>query len=125
MNPIIKDQLERCKVAQLPAYSDEDTLICIPKGAGVEVSPYQVHKCYLMELADWIIHPSDDFTLAANWNKGSVPKSSYYLAEISQVMGKMVKITGRGYDITTNQPTLDMWEGWLPQKGIKLIKELK
>ena len=125
MNPIIKDQLERCKVAQLPAYSDEDTLICIPKGAGVEVSPYQVHKCYLMELADWIIHPSDDFTLAANWNKGSVPKSSYYLAEISQVMGKMVKITGRGYDVTTSQPTMDMWEGLLPQKGIKLIKELK
>lgn len=125
MNPIIKDQLERCKVAQLPAYSDNDTLICIPKGAGVEVSPYQVHRCYLMELDDYITHPSEDFTLAANWNKGSVPQSTYYLAEISQVVGKMVKITGRGYDIVTNQPTLDIWEGWLPQKGIKLIKELK
>ena len=125
MNSIIKDQLERCKVAQLPAYSDDDILISIPKGAGVEVSPYQVHKCYLMELADWIIHPSEDFTLATNWNKGSIPKSRFYNAEISQVLGRMVRISGCGYDMINQCPTADIWEGWVPQKGIKLIKELK
>lgn len=125
MNPLVKAQLDSCKVANLPYYDDTTTDLVIPRGSGVEVSPYQVHKCYIMELADYIINPPPDFTLASNWNKGSVPQSKYYIAEVSQLMGKMVRITGCGYDITTDSRTADIWEGWVPQKGIKLIREIK
>ena len=37
----------------------------------------------------------------------------------------MVKFMGFGYDIVTNQDSNYMWEGWAPQKGIKIIEELK
>lgn len=124
MNSIIKAQLEKCRVANLPQYDDNTTTILIPRGSTVTVSPYQLHKFYLVELADYILNPSPDFTLADNWNNGSIPRSKYYVAEISQLMGKMIKITGCAYDITTHTSTTDSWEGWVPQKGIKLIQEL-
>ena len=125
MNPIIKKQLDKCKVAQIPDYDDTTTQLFIPKGSVLNITPYQVHKCYLVELAEWIIHPTEDSTLAANWNKGSIPKSKYYQAEISQTMGKMVRITGCGVDTATGLSNGDVWEGWIPQQGIKIINELK
>lgn len=125
MNPIIKKQLDSCKVANIPSYSEDDLLIKIPKGSIVEVSPYQVGKCYLVEIADFVINPSDGNTLASNWNKGTCPKNKYYKCEISKIVGKMICILGYGYNIETNQDTLDLWEGWVPQSGIKLLKELK
>lgn len=125
MNPIIKDQLERCRVANLPYYDEDTTTLTIPKGSAEEVNPYQVHKCYLLQLEEYIVNPPPDFSLHTNWNKGSIPKSRFYNAEISQVMGKMIRISGCGYDMINQCPTADIWEGWVPQKGIKLIKELK
>lgn len=124
INPVIKQQLESCRVANVPLIADDATSILIPKGSIVQVSTYQVNKCYLVELADVILHPSPDNTLSANWNNGTVPKYKYYKAEISQIMGKMVKICGCGYDMATNTDTCDVWEGWVPQQGIRLIHEL-
>lgn len=125
MNPIIKKQLESCKVADIPLYDDKDSVIKIPKGAIVEVSPYQVGKCYLVEIADFVINPSDGNTLASNWNKGTSPKHKYYKCEISKIVGKMICILGYGYNMETSQDTSDLWEGWVPQSGIKLLQELK
>ena len=124
MNPIIKSQLEKCTVANIPVFDDSTTTLVIPKGSTLHVSPYQVNKCYIVELADYIINPPPDFTLADNWNNGSVPKWKYYKCEISKVMGKMIRITGCGYDYENNMDTNDVWEGWVPQQGIKLIQEL-
>lgn len=125
MNPIIRKQLENCRVANVPNFTEETTVLRIPKGSDMTVSPYQVGKYYILELADYIINPPPDFTLASNWNKGSVPTHKYYKCEILQTMGKMVKIIGSGYDIKTNLDANTVWEGWVPQKGIKLIQELK
>lgn len=124
MNPIIKDQLERCRVANLPYYDEDTTTLMIPKGSAEEVNPYQVHKCYLLQLEEYIVNPPPDFSLHTNWNKGSIPKSRFYQAEITKIVGKMVFITGMGYDMTTNSATSDSWAGWVPQKGIKLLKEI-
>lgn len=124
MNPIIKQQLEKCRVADIPSFDDTTTELIIEKQDGSVVSPYQVHKCYLVEIADWIIHPSPEFTLASNWNKGTSPTRPFYCVEICQVMGKMIRISGCGYDPVSQTSTPDMWEGWVPQKGLKLLKEL-
>ena len=125
MNSIIRDQLHKCKVANIPAFDENTTTLQIPKGAVLPVSKYQVNKCYLVELADYIIHPPETSTLASNWNRGSVPKHKYYKCEIAQLMGKQVKIMGYGYDPATQLDTSDMWEGWVPLDGLKLIQELK
>lgn len=125
MNPIIKKQLQNCKVANIPDFQDTDTVISIPKGSVLNVSPYQIGKFYIVELADYIINPPEGYTLASNWNKGTTPRYKYYKCEIVKIVGKMVCILGCGYDDTTMQDTNDLWEGWIPQAGIKIIQELK
>lgn len=125
MNNLIKKQLESCRVAHVPPFDDTTTQITILKGTSLNVSPYQVQRCYIVELENYIINPPPGFTLAENWNKGSVPKHKHYKCEITQVMGNMVKIRGCGYIVDTNQDTSDVWDGWVPQAGIKIIKELR
>lgn len=114
-----------CRVANVPPFTDDDTTIVINKGSTVNISQYQIHKCYIVELESYILNPPPTFTLADNWNKGSLPKHKYYKCEISDVVGKMVKIVGCGYEPSTNTDLNDVWEGWVPQSGIKLIEELR
>lgn len=125
MNSIIKKQLQNCKVANIPDFQDTDLVINIPKGSVLNVSPYQIGKFYIVELADYIINPPEGYTLASNWNKGTTPKYKYYKCEIVKIVGKMVCILGCGYDNITMRDTNDLWEGWVPQAGIKIIQELK
>ena len=82
MNSLIKQQLKNCRVARIPEFSDDATKIIINKGSDYNISPYQIGKCYLIELADYIINPPADFNLADNWNQGKVPKYKYYKFEI-------------------------------------------
>lgn len=122
---MIKQQLANCKIANVPRFTDEDTFILISKGSSLNVSPYQVHNYYVVELANFVLNPPQTMTVAENWNGGRVPKYKYYKCEIAQVIGKMVKIVGCGYDIETDTDYAELWDGWVPQEGIKLIKELK
>ena len=125
MNPLIKKQLESCKVANIPEFDESTTHVVIPKGSVLNVTQYQVGKCYLVELADYVINPPEGYTLASNWNKGTTPKYKYYKCEIVKIVGKMICILGFGFDTTTQKDTNDLWEGWIPQEGIKLLQELK
>ena len=125
MNPIIKKQLENCRVANIPDFDDSTKTITIPKGSALTVTPYQVGKFYLVELADYVINPPEGYTLASNWNKGTSPKYKYYKCEIVKTVGKMICILGCGFDAVHQQDTNDLWEGWVPQAGIKLLQELK
>ena len=125
MNPIIKKQLESCRVANIPQFQETDTVIVIPKGSILNITPYQVGKYYLVELADYILNPSEGYTLSSNWNNGTIPKYKYYKCEITKTVGKMVGILGCGVNPVTGQDTNDLWEGWVPQAGIKLLQELK
>ena len=124
MNSLIKRELLNCRVAEVPEFNDEDTEIIIYKNSTMRASQYQVHKCYLVELEDYIINPPPEFTLSSNWNKGTIPPSKFMKVEIAQVMGKMIRITGRGYDIITKSDMNTVWEGWVPQKSMKLIQQL-
>lgn len=124
MNPIIKKQLELCKVANIPEFDNNTVHITIPKGSNITVTSYQIGKCYLIEIADFVLNPSEDSTLSSNWNNGTVPKYKYYKCEITKLLGKMVGILGCGVDPITMKDSNDLWEGWIPQSGIKLIKEL-
>lgn len=125
MNPILKKQLENCKVANIPLFDESTEHISIPKGSVLNVTPYQVGKCYYVELADFVLNPPEGNTLSSNWNKGTVPKYKYYKCEIVKIVGKMICILGYGINSTTGQETVDLWEGWVPQSGIKLLQEIK
>ena len=125
MNPIIKKQLEKCKVANIPDFTEDTRIIHIPKGSLLNVTQYQVGKCYVVELADYVVNPPEGYTLSSNWNKGTVPKYKYYKCEIVKIVGKMICILGCGFDHVHQVDTNDLWEGWVPQDGIKLLQELK
>lgn len=124
MNPIIKKQLQNCKVANVPVFDDKCSVINIPKGSMLTVTPYQVGKYYLVELSDYVLNPSEGQTLSSNWNNGTSPKYRYYKCEIVKTVGKMICILGCGVNPVTGEDTNDLWEGWVPQSGIKLIQEL-
>ena len=125
MNPLIKKQLENCKVANIPSFDENCTVINIAKGSVLNVTHYQIGKCYIVELADYVLTPSEDSTLSTNWNNGTVPKYKYYKCEITKIVGKMINILGYGLNPFTGEETNDLWEGWVPQAGIKLLQELK
>lgn len=125
MNPLIKKQLENCKVANIPNFDENTIHITIPKGSVLNVTKYQVGKCYVVELADFILTPSEGSTLSSNWNKGTCPKYKYYKCEIVKIVGNMICILGYGINPVTGQDTNDLWEGWVPQSAIKLLQEIK
>lgn len=132
MNRIIKEQLLKCKVAKIPVFNDTTTSLIISRnGKGEDSiisSPYsqlELNKKYIIKLEYYIIHPSDTFTLASNWNKGIVPKSEYMICTPIKFIGKMVQVDSTGYDIITNTILTDSYKGlWLPSKGIKIINQL-
>ena len=125
MNELIKKQLKMCRVATIPQFSDCDTVVSIEKVSNKRVNEYQVGNYYIIEIEDYILNPSPSFNLAENWNKGSVPKHKHYKCMVSQMVGKMIKIIGLGYDLEKEKDLSDTWEGWLPVQGFTIVREMK
>lgn len=123
MNKIIKEQLKKCKVAEIPKYTDSTYHLIIPSKRRAEQC-LKVGGCYLIQLADYIIHPYEGFTLADNWNKGIVPKEEYIRANVVRTFGKMIQINGKGVNDSNTKILSEYKELWLPSKGIKIIKEI-
>lgn len=122
MNKFIEEELNKCKLVDIKFISD--TEILIKKKESID-KIIQLNNYYLIELENYILHPNINFTLAENWNKGIIPKSKYLKCMIVQIMGKMIKIDGSGYDIENNNDLNDVYLGlWLPIGGIKIIKQL-
>lgn len=122
MNDIVKEQLSKCKIAQVPSFDDNTTLIVVHKREP-EKEP-ELNHYYIIELEDYIINEPAGFTLSANWNKGVKPSCSYYKAEVIQIMGKMIKVRGIGYNPVEDSDYSEPWTGWLPRSGFHIKKEL-
>ena len=117
-------QLNMCKVAEIPACTSDATHIIIPRKMPTPEERFEVGRQYLVELAGYITNPPNDFDLHANWNHGVVPKDTYMTCVCVQLMGKMVKIEGAGYDYETRTPLDSRWTGWVPLKSITIIRKL-
>lgn len=122
MNKFIEEELNKCKLAAVEQVSDTEYLI---KKKTVEDIGFEVNKYYIVELENYIINPPETFTLSANWNNDVVPKSKNLKVMVTQIMGKMIKVDGCGFDIETNSDLNDIYLGlWLPQGGVKILKKL-
>lgn len=115
MNKIIKKQLTKVREATIPDFDDNTTNLLIHK---LGENHLRQNCYYQIKLENYIINEPENFTLSSNWNGGSKPTDFYMNVEIVKIMGKMIKVNGVG----VNDGLL--WEGWLPQKGFKIIKEL-
>lgn len=123
MNKYVIEELKKCKVAQLPPYNSSTRHLIIPKAQNVE-QYLQPGKCFLIKLEPYILNPPEGFTLHDNWNQGRKPPQQFMKVEIAQVMGKMIKVNGLGYDYANQRDTDEIWEGWLPKKAISIISSL-
>lgn len=125
MNKFVKEQLGKVRVAQLPEWDDDTLEMFIPKAAdAAALENLQVGKYYLIKVEEYIVKPFDGFNLHENWNRGVIPKDRFMCAQIIQLMGKMVQINSMGYDYDEGAFTNNKWEGWLPRKSFKVIKEM-
>ena len=124
MNKIIEKQLKNLKKCQLPPYTNESTKIFIPKGSIKKELGLELNHCYQIEIADYILNPSPEFSLAQNWNNNTVPPCKYMNICIMQLMGKMIKVEGIGFDIENQCPINNAWGGWLPREAIKVRLEI-
>lgn len=119
MDKIIKEQLNKCKVANIPFFDDSTTEILIQKGGKAIIKDDLIlNHYYRIEVEDYIVKPYEGFTLHDNWNNGIAPKDKIMNCEITQIMGKMIKVEAVGVD------TNDRWSGWLPRKSIHIIEEI-
>lgn len=124
MNELIKEQLEKVKVAHLPCYDDATTHIYLQKLSPDNGCVVYVDRYYLIEIDDYILNPPPNYTLHTNWNNGIKPFSKYMKCQVTADLGKMIKITGIGYDMENQKDIDKIWEGWLPKEAIQVIQEL-
>lgn len=124
MNQFILDQLNKVQVANMPPLDLSTTEITILKSKSNSEVVMNINKCYIIEVADYIINPPDNFDLHINWNNNKKPTSKCMKCVVTQILGKMVKIDSVGYDWDNNIDKNDIWTGWIPRKSITKIKEI-
>ena len=124
MDKLIKEQLSKVKVAVLPPYDENVTEIFIPKTTQILSKNVLEGNYYLVQLAPFILNEPEGYNLSSNWNNGSVPLHSCYKCEVNKILGKMIKITGIGYDLNNQIDLNYMWSGWVPQEGVTILQKL-
>lgn len=121
MNEIIKRELQ--KIHQpLPDYNDNTTHIIIPQKIVDTAPKFETGKSYIVKLADYILNEPPNFTLSSNWNKGIIPQSQTLIIYVKELVGKMVRVCGRGIDIGLNIYLNDIYDDlWLPDSGVEVL----
>ena len=66
MNKFIKAELAKVNTVKLPYYDDNTLELVIPKREEEQKIGLEVNNYYLIELADYILNPPPNFTLASN-----------------------------------------------------------
>lgn len=117
MNKFILKQLNKIKQVDLPQYDESTTVLFIPKSS-TTLNNIIVGNVYKVQLEDYILHPYDGFTLHENWNNNILPTDNIMNVEITESLGKMIKINGIG--VHDNK----VWAGWLPKSSMKIIERL-
>lgn len=115
MNPLNKFIEAQLNKITLPIIQLEPNKLIFKRQSTGNNSEFNIGDVYNIEVENYIINPPPDFSLADNWNFGTVPPEKELSAKVLQVVGKMIKFscTGKTSNIT--------WEGWLPLKSIKII----
>ena len=123
MRDLIRQELKNVKVALIPDMESIGNSFVIKKGkirsdlSQAEES-LQEKKFYTIELADYILHPYDNFNLHIQWNNGIAPKDKILNVEVVKILGNMIKVSGCG------TYSSNIWTGWLPISSIKIVKTL-
>lgn len=116
MNKDIEKELNKCKIAKIPEYSEDILEIVINKHSNLDVLE---NHYYQVKLEDYIVHEPDNFNLSSNWNNGQKPPEVLMVIKVEKIVGKMIKVEGIGKESAI------VWSGWLPRKSVEILEELK
>lgn len=119
MNKIVKEQLNKCREADLSNFDKESNTYYIKKKTSIRLLE---NHCYLVKLNQSIF---DNSLLASNWNNNQLPPNEYLKIDISQIMGNMIKVNSIGFDFDNNIDLNKSWQGWLPSNEIEVISEIQ
>ena len=116
MNKFTKRELEKLGGLITQAWDETTSHLVISRSGVVSQNlGFQIGEKFTIRLESYIINQPPNFTLAENWNKGTYPPEEVLDVEVARVMGKMIGVKAVG------KTTHIEWEGWLPQKGFKII----
>lgn len=124
MNKYIKQQLNKVSAVDIPVFDDNTTHLIIPRLEKKVELFFQEDHFYVIKLEDYLLNPPPGFNLHTNWNHNIIPKQKYYKCQCIKVMGKMIQILGVGFDYENRIDLEETWDGWLPIKSVKIIKEI-
>lgn len=115
MNKFTLRELEKVRDL-IPTYWDENTTHLVIPGEGViPENPIKIGDKFTIRIENYIINQPPNFTLAENWNGGTVPPEEVLDIEVMQFIGKMMRVKAIG------KCTRIPWEGWLPNKAFKIV----
>ena len=122
MNKLIRQQLEKLNLPNKPEYDESTTHLVFPKQNSETVqenSSFVINGVYKIVIANYIVSPPPDFTLDTDWNKGRHIADTTLLIQITQLAGKMLRFTGRGYNFNTDTTNDNFYDQmWIPAKSI-------
>lgn len=120
IRPYIKEQLKKCSFADLSNYDEKSQTFFIPK---YTKPTYDLNKCYLIEIADYLINNKTNL-IAVNWNNSTAPAYKYLKIYVSKLLDKMIYVDTLAYDIVNNQDINNYWSGWLSIDDIKQLARI-
>ena len=123
MSYYAKEQLKKVISVDIPDFGDSDKII-IKKRKPTSADLMVENHAYVISIDDAVLTPNDSSNLQGNWNNGTLPKHKTMKVSVDRIMNRMIKVTGIGYDPTTNTDIADVWEGWLPDKSITILGEI-
>lgn len=121
MNKILKQQLDKLKVAKVDSYNELTHTYVFKKH---ESATFKLDSVYLLRLDDKLLNPKYNDVLISNWNNGKYPTHTILKAQVSKKLGNMLFLCGV-YCNEDKEPINEFWNGWLPDDQLKIIEEVK
>ena len=118
---LIEKELAKVVIADLSNYNAQENKFIIPRYRQFQ---FKEGCYYIIELADKLLVEDSTNTLAANWNAGKIPPFKHMKVCVDKVLGKMIKVTGLGYDYYQNKDLNQICEGWLPIEQLRVFSML-
>ena len=122
INKLILKQLEEVQEAEIGEYDKIHHTFHIKKHKD---KTFEYNIMYLVKLDKHLLNAKDNDILVSNWNNGKYPTHEYLRFAVSKKVAKMLYVYGFYYDIENDCDMAEVFEGWLPQEQLQIIKETK
>ena len=118
MNKIIKEQLQKVKVAKVPEFDDSTTQMLIPRHKDMV---YEEGKCYILSLDDYIC--SQNSSVFINWNNRVAPPKNL-IGMVEKSVSNMILIGGCAFNPIIQKKTEQQYRVWIPVANIVSAEQI-